>query len=189
MASQRAFMPSAGHSSVPAPHDPVHLSRGYGDSSLGVDANDFASSSVNPMGPSPISQSLPDRRGRFEESFDAQTRGSSIIGGDERIERSASRASTLNQGQAPSRSGTLKKKSSVKRSGSLKRSGSRKSLHAGSIRGVNFEDDSANMSDKHSSVFYTPVPTSGSPTEVLTNRFQGAYTIQETLPVFSRHDC
>jgi hypothetical protein len=91
---------------------------------------------------------------------------------DDTPQRSSSRASTLNQGAAPSRSGTLKKKSSVKRSASLKRSGSRKSTHAGSIRGVSI-DDGDRPSSKHNSVFYTPVPTTGSPTEILANRFQG----------------
>ncbi|KAF2641326.1 hypothetical protein P280DRAFT_398625 [Massarina eburnea CBS 473.64] len=159
-------VPTPAPAPVPAPNDPAHLSRGYG-----VDADDFAT----PMASSPLAQSLPtlhgDRRGRFEETFDAQTRGSSLVGGDQRLERSASRASTLNQGAAPSRNGTLKKRASVKRTASLKRSGSRKSLHAGSIRGVSIEDD-GHASDKQDSVFYTPVPTSGAPTEILANRFQ-----------------
>lgn len=126
------------------------------------------------MDSSPLSQSLqrnePQRLGRFEENFDARTRGSSVLG-DGELQRSVSRASTLNQGAAPSRSGTLKKKGSVKRSGSLKRSGSRRSTHAGSIRGVSIEDEG--HQNRHNSVFYTPVPTSGSPTEILANRFQG----------------
>ncbi|KAF1956590.1 hypothetical protein CC80DRAFT_412755 [Byssothecium circinans] len=191
MASQRPLTPSAGYgSSVPAPHDPAHLSRGYGDASRGnIAANDFATPSANALDPSPLSQSLPNhhggRRGRFEESFDATTRGSSILGGDERLERSASRASTLNQGAAPSRSGTLKKRSSVKRSGSLKRSGSRKSLHAGSIRGVSIEDD-GRADHKGNSVFYTPVPTSGSPTDVLSNRFQAWRKLLKDLIAYFR---
>lgn len=182
MASQGQY-----YSSVPAPHDPNHLSRGYGDSShLNVGVNDFASTPANPVDLSPLAQSLPEsqRRGRFEETFDARTRGSSIISGGghgERIERSASRASTLNQGATPSRSGTLKKRSSVKRSASVKRSGSRRSTHAGSIRGVSIEDDGVGPSSKHNSVFYTPVPTSGTPTEVLANRFQGAYELHWPL--------
>jgi hypothetical protein len=177
MATQRPTTPSA-YNSVPTPHDPSHLSRGYGASSqVGVEANDFGSTPAAPADPSPLSQSLQrsgsQRLGRFEEDFDARTRGSSVLGdGDMDLpQRSASRASTLNQGGAPSRSGTLKKKVSVKRTGSLKRSGSRRSTHAGSIRGVSIEDD--DHGGKHNSVFYTPVPTTGAPTEILANRFQG----------------
>ncbi|KAF9701598.1 hypothetical protein EKO04_000668 [Ascochyta lentis] len=155
---------------VPSIDDPSHISRGYGDSSQpNVGVNDFATSGGQHA-----------RRGRFEEDFDARTRGSSVIDGDEVPQRSASRASrasstlrdsTLNQGATPSRSGTLKKKSSVKRSGSLKRSGSRKSMHAGSIRGVTI-DDQEHGYDREESVFYTPVPTKGSPTDILADRFQ-----------------
>ncbi|KAJ4341650.1 phosphatidylinositol 4,5-bisphosphate-binding protein [Didymella glomerata] len=152
---------------VPSIDDPSHLSRGYGDNShLNVGVNDFATGGGQQ-----------ERIGRFEENFDARTRGSSVIDGGEVPQRSASRASstlrdsTLNQGSTPSRSGTLKKKSSVKRSGSLKRSGSRKSLHAGSIRGVTI-DDQEHGYDREESVFYTPVPTKGSPTDILADRFQ-----------------
>lgn len=177
MATQRPQTPSAAYHNVPTPHDAAHLSRGYGASSqLDVDANDFATTPGHPVDASPLSQSLQpqqsQRLGRFEENFDARTRGSSVLGDGDVPQRSASRASTLNQGAAPSRSGTLKKKSSVKRSGSLKRSGSRRSTHAGSIRGVSIDDD--DRVGRHNSVFYTPVPTSGSPTEILANRFQGA---------------
>jgi hypothetical protein len=159
---------------VPTPDDPAHISRGYGASShLDIGTNDFVTTPANPMDSSPLSQSLQhsdsQRRGRFEETFDARTRGPSVLGDGEAPQRSSSRASTLNQGAAPSRSGTLKKRSSVKRSASLKRSGSRRS-HAGSIRGVSIDDD---QRVRHNSVFYTPVPTSGSPTEILANRFQG----------------
>ncbi|KAF1362422.1 PH domain-containing protein [Lizonia empirigonia] len=152
---------------VPSIDDPSHLSRGYGDSShLNVGVNDFATSGGQH-----------ERLGRFEEDFDARTRGSSIIDGGDVPQRSASRASSslrdsaLNQGSTPSRSGTLKKKGFVKRSGSLKRSGSRKSVHAGSIRGVTI-DDQEHGYDREESVFYTPIPTKGSPTDILADRFQ-----------------
>lgn len=152
---------------VPSIDDPSHISRGYGDASQpNVGVNDFATSSGQH-----------ERLGRFEEDFDARTRGSSVLDGGDVPRRSASRASStlrdssLNQGATPSRSGTLKKKGSVKRSGSLKRSGSRKSMHAGSIRGVPI-DDQENGYEREESVFYTPVPTKGSPTDVLADRFQ-----------------
>jgi hypothetical protein len=154
---------------IPSIDDPSHLSRGYGDNShLSTGVNDFANGGA-----------YGERRGRFEEDFDARTRGSSIIEGREIPQRSASRASrassTLNQGSTPSRSGTLKKKGSVKRGSSLKRSGSRRSTHAGSIRGVPTDDQEYGY-DREESIFYTPVPTKGTPTEVLADRFQGMLT-------------
>ncbi|KAJ4348497.1 phosphatidylinositol 4,5-bisphosphate-binding protein [Didymosphaeria variabile] len=183
MASQRPITPSGGYNGIPTPSDPTHLSRGYGaNSHLGVDGNDFATTPSAPVESSPLSQSLnphdSERLGRFNENFDAQTRGSSVIGDGEHLPaRSASRASTLGHGASgaasgtPSRSGTLKKRASVKRSGSLKRSSSRRSVRAGSIKGVEFADEDGS-GVKHNSVFYTPVPTSGSPTDILANRFQ-----------------
>jgi hypothetical protein len=153
---------------IPSIDNPSHLSRGYGDNShLNVGVSDFANGSAGS-----------DRRGRFDEDFDARTRGSSIIDGHDIPQRSASRASrassTLREGSAPSRSGTLKKKGSLKRGSSLKRSGSRRSTRAGSIRGVDL-DDNEHGYDREESVFYTPVPTKGSPTEVLADRFQGMF--------------
>jgi hypothetical protein len=53
----------------------------------------------------------------------------------------------------------------------MKRSGSRKSMHAGSIRGVTIDDQERGY-DREDSVFYTPVPTKGTPTEILADRFQ-----------------
>ncbi|KAF2466737.1 uncharacterized protein BDR25DRAFT_74476 [Lindgomyces ingoldianus] len=190
MATQRPQTPQLLYNSVPQPNDPSHLSRGYGgDTHLDVDANDFATTPANPPDSSPLSQSLQpqqhQRLGRFEEEFDARTRGSSILMDGDLPQRSASRASTLNQGAAPSRSGTLKKKSSVRRSGSLKRSGSRRSVHAGSIRGVSIEDEDRESS-RHNSVFYTPVPTSGSPTEILANRFQAWRKLLKDLITYFR---
>jgi hypothetical protein len=160
MATQRPITPSASYNPVPSIEDPSHISRGYGNpANADVGVNDFAGA-----------QHDRSRLGRFEEDFDARTRGSSVIDGDMPM-RSSSRSSTLNQGTTPSRSGTLKKKGSVKRTGSLKRSGSRKSMHAGSIRGVTIDDQERGY-DREDSVFYTPVPTKGSPTEVLAERFQ-----------------
>ncbi|KAF2743691.1 hypothetical protein M011DRAFT_471236 [Sporormia fimetaria CBS 119925] len=168
MATPRPRTPSA-------PHNPAYAN---------VDATDFAG---NPSQTSPLQQTLQphsQRQGRFEEDFDARTRGSSVLGDVEPPQRSPSRASMLNQGAAPSRSGTLKKRSSVKRSGSLKRSGSKRSQYAGSIRGVSIDDEEhANMQN---SVFYTPVPTSGSPTEILANRFQAWRKLIKDLIAYFR---
>jgi hypothetical protein len=74
--------------------------------------------------------------------------------------------------ETPQRSGTLKKKNSVKRSGSRK-------SKAGSIRSIKMEQQE--QLDVNS-VFYTPVPTNNSPTELLVNRFQG-----ESLCLLSLH--
>ncbi|KAF1973491.1 hypothetical protein BU23DRAFT_589484 [Bimuria novae-zelandiae CBS 107.79] len=182
MATPRPVTPLGGYNGIPTPSDPAHLSKGYGgaNSHLGVGGQDFATTPAHPAESSPLSQSLtrPDGErlgGRFEENFDARTRGSSVLGEGDLPMRSTSRASTLGHGGSasatPSRSGTLKKRNSVKRSGSVKRSSSRRSVRAGSIKGVNFDDEDGG-GVKHNSVFYTPVPTSGSPTEILANRFQ-----------------
>lgn len=72
----------------------------------------------------------------------------------------------------PSRSGTLRKKS-ISRKTSLRRSASRKSIGAGSIKTVGFTDQ-----EDYNSALFTPIPTSGSPTEILANRFQGDYRVQ-----------
>lgn len=92
------------------------------------------------------------------------------------MRRSASTASTkvADQGQM-SRGGTLRKRQSLKKSGSLMRRGSRKSLRAGSIKGMRDDEDSFN------SVFHTPVPTTGNPTDVLANRFQGTPPLYTAL--------
>lgn len=74
----------------------------------------------------------------------------------------------------PSRGGTLKKRQSLSRKNSVKQSGSRKGSRAGSVRSLAFADDviGSHDSEMHSA-FFTPVPTTGSPTEILANRFQG----------------
>ena len=75
----------------------------------------------------------------------------------------------------PSKGGTLKKKASLRKSGSLKRSSSRRSGRAGSVRSLALgeKEKYSQSDDSFDSVFYTPIPTAGSPTDVLANRFQG----------------
>ncbi|GIZ48094.1 hypothetical protein CKM354_001116700 [Cercospora kikuchii] len=160
---------SNSYSSVP-PLSDSHAARGYGTSQT-----DFATSG-NPAMSSPLAQSV-ERGGVFHEDFDASQRGSSIIDGPQ---RSVSRASTSGTGGV-SRSNTLKKKSSVKRSGSLRRSSSKRSLRAGSIKGV----VDADSEDFHSYAF-TPVPTTGTPTEVLANRFQAWRQLLKSLIAYFR---
>jgi hypothetical protein len=73
-------------------------------------------------------------------------------------------------GSGLSRGNTLKRQKSLSRRSSLRRSSSARSIRAGSIAGIAYGDASG---IDHNSVFYTPIPTSGSPTEILANRFQG----------------
>ena len=88
------------------------------------------------------------------------------------INRSASSASTAAyRDGAVSRGGTLKKKASVSRKSSIGRSGSRRSLAAGSIAGVG----TPGAHDDYNSALSTPIPTHGSPTDILANRFQGMF--------------
>lgn len=70
-----------------------------------------------------------------------------------------------------SRGNTLKKKNSLRRSASLKRSSSRRSMKAGSVRSLALQ--SSHEPDEIHSAFHCPVPTSGAPTEILAQRFQG----------------
>lgn len=83
--------------------------------------------------------------------------------------------STMSQSHTltPSRGGTLKKKQSLSKKGSLKRGNSRRNSHAGSVRSLAFAEDANAQGGEMNSAFYTPVPTSGNPTEILANRFQG----------------
>jgi hypothetical protein len=58
----------------------------------------------------------------------------------------------------------------MKRASSLRRSGSRRSSKAGSVRSLALQP--GEDADEMSSAFYSPVPTSGNPTEILAARFQ-----------------
>lgn len=108
---------------------------------------------------------------KFIEEWDASRRGSSIVDGPTmlRSDSVASQGDTL----IPSRGGTLKKKSSMKRGSSLRRDGSRRSSRAGSVRSLALQQ--SEEEDEMRSAFYSPVPTSGNPTEILANRFTGQY--------------
>src|SRR5688572_21843598 len=117
--------------------------------------------------------------GRFTEEWDASQRGTSIVDGHHSggsMHRSPSAHSYRSgddghlQQEKLSRGNTLKKKSSMRRQASLGRSGSRRSARAGSVRSLAL--NSASDPDEANSAFHCPVPTTGNPTEVLTNRFQ-----------------
>lgn len=128
-----------------------------------------------------------NRQPRFNEEWDASIRGSSIVDGatpqshypQSTMQRSNSVSSRQDvitgdgsgsHAISLSRGNTLKKKSSLRRNGSLKRSSSRRSMNAGSVRSLALQ--SSHDSDEAHSAFYCPVPTSGSPTDILSNRFQ-----------------
>ncbi|KXT03762.1 hypothetical protein AC578_726 [Pseudocercospora eumusae] len=152
------------YASVPQPSgDQVH--RGYGPQ---PQPTDFAiGSTANPTMISPLSNSVA-QHGHFTEEFDASQRGSSVVDGG--LQRSSSRA-------------TLKKRNSVKRASSLKRSGSKKSLRAGSLKGfAGVDADDANFT----SWSYTPVPTTGTPTDILANRFQAWRQLLKSLITYFR---
>lgn len=120
--------------------------------------------------------------GRFTEEWDASQRGSSIIVDGASPVNNMHRTnsftgSVIGDGSISlSRGNTLKKKASLRRSGSLKRRGSRRSMKAGSVRSLVLQSSSSDHDPSHSA-FYCPVPTSGTPTEVLANRFQGMFVL------------
>lgn len=140
---------------------------------------------------------IPNRQPKFNEEWDASVRGSSIVDGpynyqqqqqqQQQRQRSQSpnvqRASSISRSEMPasdsasahtislSRGNTLKKKNSLRRSASLKRSSSRRSMKAGSVRSLALQ--SSHEPNEIHSAFHCPVPTSGAPTEVLAQRFQG----------------
>ena len=120
-------------------------------------ATDFARGA--PTHTSPLVQS--DQHLRVEEQNPNLHRSDSTM----------SRSNTL----TPSRGGTLKKKQSLKKSGSLKRSLSKTGSRPGSVRSLVLDRHGAGESDEMNSAFFIPVPTSGNPTEILANRFQGKY--------------
>jgi len=73
-----------------------------------------------------------------------------------------------------SRAGTLRKKDSLRQrslggGAALNLGATRHDLQPGTVRGTGDAGDDVD----YNSVFFTPVPTTGNPTEVLANRFQG----------------
>ncbi|PFH63054.1 hypothetical protein XA68_10095 [Ophiocordyceps unilateralis] len=109
---------------------------------------------------------------RFNEDRDANQRSISVVDGQVRsrstsaMQRSGSLRSfaTGDDRSLPVRSNTLRKRTS------MRRSSSRRSNRAGSVRSLAVQ--TAPDSDDVSNAFYCPVPTSGTPTDVLANRFQ-----------------
>ncbi|PTB62456.1 hypothetical protein BBK36DRAFT_1185416 [Trichoderma citrinoviride] len=160
------------------------------------------SHTASPQGrPAPV----PVASGRFNEEWDASQRGSSIlldhrrqgspvmssgpaVTGPAAMQRSNSVNSYApgDDRALPQRGNTLKKKASLRRSGpgSLVRSSSRRSARAGSVKSLALQ--SATDPDELHSAFYCPVPTSGSPTDVLAARFQTWRKILKDLITYYR---
>lgn len=132
-----------------------------------------------PTDTSPLSQSVQHSQATHtNDDRDAPRRGSSAVDGEQTSTGIYRADSTISQSHTltPSRGGTLKKKGTLKKSGSVKRSSSRKSLRAGSVKSLENgekEDHADGWNEEMNSAFYTPVPTTGNPTEILANRFQG----------------
>jgi hypothetical protein len=166
---------SAINGATPVPDK--YQSLGYGSSSAPKASHLVVDGATpgNPPDPSQLSQSAaPIAYGRFNEEWDASQRGSSIIDGPAMQRSNSTRSQgggTMTEDTLPSRSGTLKKKASLKRGSSLRRSGSRRSSRAGSVRSLALHP-SGDVSEMQSA-FFSPVPTTGNPTEILANRFQG----------------
>ncbi len=112
---------------------------------------------------------------RFTEGLDTSQQGSSIIGADGTDPRRHDPSIPQPTAALPSRGGTLKKKRSLSRKGSVKRSSSKRASRSGSLMGVGLggqDDYTGDFGDEMNSAFFTPVPVTGNPTEILANRFQ-----------------
>ncbi|KAK6952666.1 hypothetical protein Daesc_004957 [Daldinia eschscholtzii] len=164
-------------------------------------SNTLANSHIAP--PQNDTYQAANRQPKFTEEWDASVRGDSIVDGPtsqqshyqqstmQRSNSISSRPEILTTGDGASthaislsRGNTLKKKGSLRRSGSLKRSSSRRSMKAGSVRSLALQ--SSHDSDEIHSAFYCPVPTSGSPTEILAERFQSWRKILKDLIAYFR---
>jgi hypothetical protein len=128
--------------------------------------------------------------GRFTEEWGAAQRGTSLLfdhtpnGANMQRSNSVHSYVSGDDQQLPGRQNTLKKKNSVRRNGSLKRSGSRRSMRAGSVKSLALQ--SASDHDEGRSAFYCPVPTSGNPTDTLSNRFQNWRKVLKDLIAYFR---
>lgn len=134
-----------------------------------VGATDFAQGGSNPLSLSKLhNQSV-----HLDENAMVNHPGSSTVGESD----TQHAISTMSQSHTltPSRGGTLKKRQSLSRKNSLKRSGSRKDSRPESVKSLTFADDVGGHGSEINSAFFTPVPTTGSPTEILANRFQGRF--------------
>lgn len=129
-------------------------------------------------GGAPIDPIALGHHSKFHEDLPGSQHGSSIMDGHTASDtpRADSQAS-VSHAALPSRAGTLRKKASLSKKGSLRKSGSRKNSRAGSVRSMNLgeKEKYGIVQDDFNSAFFIPIPTSGSPTEILANRFQGKW--------------
>ena len=141
-----------------------------------IGAMDFAPAQGAPIETSPLAMS--EHPGPTKEVFGTSRRNSSIVDGNAGGDLYRTN-STMSQSQTltPSRGGTLKKKASISKRASLKRSGSKKASGPGSVRLPNAgkETFSGVDGDEINNAFFVPVPTTGNPTEILVDRFQGKH--------------
>jgi len=163
---------SAVNGGVPAP-DPSYLDKGYGTNTT---PRSHLAAAEDP--------GVTQQYGRFTEDWDASVRGESIVDGPS-MQRSNSVMSQGGEAYLPSRGGTLKKKPSLKRGSSLRRNNSgKRSSRAGSVRSLALQTP-GDVDEMHSA-FFSPVPTSGNPTEILANRFQAWRKVLKDLITYFR---
>ena len=136
--------------------------------------SDFAQGAPNEA--SPLSQSINQtQHAQQYEAFDTEATqtGSSHVANSDL--RGGNSATSQSQTLTPSRGGTLKKRQSLSKKASLKRKDSGKRSRTASVRSFAGGDKDGFLGDQVElhNVFFTPVPTTGNPTEILANRFQG----------------
>ena len=112
-------------------------------------------------GATDFAQVAPNETSALSQSLQNTIEGSSI----QRTNSAMSQSQTL----TPSRDGTLKKRQSLSRKGSMKRTLSKRGSRPPSLV---LPDDTLAQNPEMNDAFFTPVPTSGNPTEILANRFQ-----------------
>ena len=133
-------------------------------------ANDFAHNAPNEASPSAQSANQAPNVQPYEDlDAEATQMGSSQVADSD----GHGGASTMSQSQTltPSRGGTLKKRQSLSKKASLKRKDSGRRSRAASLRAD--REEYAGDQTEFNNAFFTPVPTTGNPTDILANRFQG----------------
>ncbi|OAX78063.1 hypothetical protein ACJ72_07632 [Emergomyces africanus] len=189
MASRSRTSLHDAYAMTPNSIDPPHMNQANGSASASASAArpDSYMAAPGSIVPSdfqvrggPVQHSTPAAQvSRFHEDLSSRFGPSVVVDGSaptNSLHRSDSQMSAAAQSLLQSRAtGTLKKKPSLSRKGSLRRSGSRRSSRAGSVRSLVLgEKEKYGIvdGDDVNSAFYVPIPTSGSPTDVLAARFQ-----------------
>ena len=180
--ASRSQTPSRGQDEVIlSPSNPEHLKRGYGAAAAGPDSKEevpLTATAGHPLQSSPLSQSVEADPALHEHVETGPNVSSAQNGNAMPLLRGNMPVSTANLA-APSRGGTLKKKNSMSRKDSIKRADSKRSARDEPVKIRIIDHDEKLVvgdEDNTNSVYYTPVPTSGVPTEALANRFQGEQT-------------